>query len=166
MKTVRIPPPSDDKRWKIIDGRMRKLGYKPHGLIEVLHAVQESFGYLDRTALLWVARSLGIPPSKAYGVATFYNFFTLEPQGAHVCVVCLGTACYVKGAASIVAAIEKFTGIRAGETTPDGQLSLLTARCMGACGIAPAIVCDRNVHGRLTPGQAVEIVKECTSHAA
>ena len=91
---------------------MRKLGYEPHALIETLHAVQESFGYLDEVALGWVARSLRIPPSKVYGVSTFYNFFTLKPQGAHTCVVCLGTACYVKHATSILRAIEAYAKIK------------------------------------------------------
>ena len=84
-----------------------------------------------------VARSLRMAPSKVYGVATFYNFFTLKPQGAHTCVVCLGTACYVKGAAKVLAAIEGCAHIKAGETTADKQFSLLTARCVGACAIAP-----------------------------
>ena len=87
-----------------------------------------------------------------YGVATFYNFFTLKPQGAHTCVVCLGTACYVKGAAKILGAIEEFAKIKSGETTADKELSLLTVRCIGACGIAPAVVYDGNVSGRLNAG--------------
>jgi bidirectional [NiFe] hydrogenase diaphorase subunit len=166
MKTVKPPLPSQDKRWKIIDVRMRKLGYKPHALIEILHAVQEAFGFLDAPSLLWVAKSLQVPPSKVYGVATFYNFFTLKPQGAHICTVCLGTACYVKGAAKVLAAIEGATGIRSGGTTRDNQLSLLTARCIGACAIAPTMVCDGDVVGKLTPEQAVEKVKERLGHAS
>ncbi|MCE0483197.1 MAG: bidirectional hydrogenase complex protein HoxE [Methylacidiphilales bacterium] len=159
MKAVKPALPSQDKRWKIIDAKMRKLGYQSHALIETLHAVQESFGYLDEAALKWVAKSLRVPPSKVYGVATFYNFFTLKPQGAHTCVVCLGTACYVKGAAHIIEAIEAFAKIKQGETTPDKQLSLLTARCIGACGIAPTVVFDGAVAGRLTPDQAIEKLK-------
>lgn len=166
MKVVKPALPSPDKRWKIIDAKMRKLGYQPHALIETLHAAQESFGYLDEVALKWVAKSLRVPPSMVYGVATFYNFFTLKPQGIHTCVVCLGTACYVKGSAKILETIETFTKIKPGETTPDKQLSLLTVRCMGACGIAPAVVYDGNVVGRLTPEKAVERLKGCASHAA
>jgi len=159
MKVIKPPLPSQDKRWKIIDVKMRKLGYAPHALIETLHTVQEAFGFLDPVALKWVASSLRVPPSKVYGVATFYNFFTLKPQGAHTCVVCLGTACYVKGAARILEAIEKFASIKSGETTPDKQLSLLTARCIGACGIAPTVVYDGAPAGRLTPEQAVDKLK-------
>ncbi|HEX4086935.1 MAG TPA: bidirectional hydrogenase complex protein HoxE [Chthoniobacteraceae bacterium] len=159
MKIAKPSPPSDDKRWKIIDVKMRKLGYEPHALIEALHAVQDSFGFLDPKALKWVAKSLRVPPSRVYGVATFYNFFTLKPQGAHTCVVCLGTACYVKGAAAILEGIEQFAGIKPGETTPDKQISLLTARCIGACGIAPVVVYDGAPAGRLGADAAVERLK-------
>jgi len=159
MKIEKPPLPSDDKRWKIIDVKMRKLGYAPHALIETLHAVQDSFGYLDPSALKWVAKSLRVPPSRVYGVATFYNFFTLKPQGAHTCVVCLGTACYVKGSSLILESIEKATGIKPGETTLDKHISLLTARCIGACGIAPVVVYDGAPAGRLTPEAALEHLK-------
>ena len=149
MKAIKPPLPSQDKRWKIIDAKMRKLGYRASALIEALHAAQDAFGYLDETALKWIAQSLRVPPSRVYGVATFYNFFTLNPQGEHRCVVCLGTACYVKGAGDVLRAIEQFARIRQGQTTRDGQLSLLTARCIGACAIAPAVVYDGNILGHL-----------------
>ena len=163
MKVTKPPLPSADKRWKIIDVKMKKLGYEPHALIETLHAVQEAFGFLDPVALKWVAKSLRIPPSRVYGVATFYNFFTLKPGGEHTCVVCMGTACYVKGAAQIIDAIKELKGIKPGETTPDKKLSLLTARCIGACGIAPVIVLDGAPAGRLVPQQAVEKVNALCS---
>ena len=159
MKVIKPPLPSADKRWKIIDAKMRRLGYSGHALIETLHGVQESFGYLDKDALSFVARSLRVPPSRVYGVATFYNFFSLKPQGAHSCVVCLGTACYVKGAHKVLAGIEKYAGIRSGQTTPDQQLSLLTARCIGACAIGPAVVYDGVVAGHQTAESAVEKMK-------
>ena len=159
MKVTKPPLPSADKRWKIIDAKMRRLGYAGHALIETLHGVQESFGYLDKDALSFVARSLRVPPSRVYGVATFYNFFSLKPQGAHSCVVCLGTACYVKGAHKVLAGIEKYAGIRSGQTTPDQRLSLLTARCIGACAIGPAVVYDGVVAGHQTAESAVEKMK-------
>ena len=159
MKVARPPLPSQDKRWKIIDAKMRKLGYQPHALIETLHAVQQAFGYLDEVALLWVAKSLRVPPSKVYGVSTFYNFFTLKPQGAHTCVVCLGTACYVKGSGLILAAIEREAGIKAGETTPDKQLSLITARCIGSCSIGPAVIYDGVVTPRQDPESVLGLLK-------
>ena len=166
MKLVKPSLPSQDKRWKIVDAKMRRLGYAGHALIETLHTVQESFGYLDRDALTFVARALRVPPSRVYGVATFYNFFSLKPQGAHTCVVCLGTACYVKGAAEVLAAIEKYGDIKSGETSQDKQLSLLTARCIGACAIGPAVVYDGIVAGHRTPENAVEKLKGVIGHAA
>src|SRR5262245_14475929 len=92
-----VAPPSDDRRWRVVDATMRRHGYAPSALIEALHAIQQSFGYLDDPSLAYVARSLRVPPSKVYGVATFYHFFSLKPQGEHTCVVCTGTACYIKG---------------------------------------------------------------------
>jgi bidirectional [NiFe] hydrogenase diaphorase subunit len=159
MKLIKPALPSEDKRWKIVDAKMRRLGYKGHALIETLHTVQESFGYLDEVALTFVARALHVPPSKVYGVATFYNFFSLKPQGAHTCVVCLGTACYVKGADKVLTAIEKYCGIKSGETTSDNQLSLLTARCIGACAIGPAVIYDGSVSGNQTLELAVDKLK-------
>jgi bidirectional [NiFe] hydrogenase diaphorase subunit len=166
MKVIKPPLPSSDKRWKIVDAKMRRLGYKGHALIETLHSVQESFGYLDTDGLTFVAKALRMPPSKVYGVATFYNFFSLKPQGAHTCVVCLGTACYVKGADHVMAAIGKYSGIKSGETTSDKQLSLLTARCIGACAIGPAVIYDGSVSGHQTPETAIEKLKGILAHAA
>ena len=150
---------SGDKRFKILEAHMKKYQFKHDALIEVLHKAQELFGFLDDDLLLFVAYKLKLPASRVYGVATFYHFFTLKPQGKHTCVVCLGTACYVKGSAKVLAAIEEKTKIKAGETTPDNQLSLLTARCIGACGIAPAVVYDGTVTARQTPETALEQVK-------
>jgi len=166
MKIAKPPLPSADKRWKIVDAKMRRLGYSPHALIETLHTVQESFGYLDEEALSFLAGALHVPPSKVYGVATFYNFFSLKPQGAHTCVVCLGTACYVKGADKVLAAVEKFSGIKSGETTLDRQLSLLTARCIGACAIGPAVIYDGVVAGHQTAEGTVTKLKGVLGHAS
>jgi bidirectional [NiFe] hydrogenase diaphorase subunit len=146
-------PPSDDKRWKIVQGTMRRHGHTPNALIEVLHTVQESFGYLTDEALKFVAESLKVPYSKVYGVATFYHFFTLKPPGEHTCVVCTGTACYIKGAATLLKGMDEVAGIKPGETTKDGKLSLLTARCLGSCGLAPAVVFDGQVEGKITAEQ-------------
>ncbi len=114
----------------------------------------------------WIGQSLRVPPSRVYGVATFYNFFTLHPQGKHKCVVCTGTTCHVKGIVGILRAIEEYAKIRQGQTSPDGQLSLLTARCIGACTMAPAVVYDEDIVGYLDPEQAVDRLKGTLSHAA
>jgi bidirectional [NiFe] hydrogenase diaphorase subunit len=145
---------------------MKRHQYSSDALIEVLHQAQELFGYLEEDLLLYIAHSLKLPPSKVYGVATFYHFFSLKKQGAHTCVVCMGTACYVKGAANLLAKLEQKHEIKAGETTPDGQLSLVTARCLGACGIAPAVVVDANVEGYQTPESVIDQVEECLHHGS
>ncbi|PIG92313.1 bidirectional hydrogenase complex protein HoxE [Gloeocapsopsis sp. IPPAS B-1203] len=151
--------PSGNTRFKVLDITIKRYQYQQDALIEVLHKAQELFGYLD-DLLLYVARSLKLPPSRVYGVATFYHLFSLAPQGVHTCTVCTGTACYVKGAAQILATVEKYTNIRAGETTSDKQLSLLTARCLGACGIAPTVVFDGTVCGHQTPESVCDRLKE------
>jgi bidirectional [NiFe] hydrogenase diaphorase subunit len=143
--------PSDDKRWKIVAGTMRRHGYSRNALIETLHTVQKSFGYLDNQSLRFVAHSLRVPLSKAFGVATFYHFFSLKPPGEHACIVCLGTACYIKGAAQLLEELEKLLGIKPGETTPDGRASALTARCVGSCSLAPVALFDGEVAGKLSP---------------
>ena len=140
--------PSDDKRWRIVETRMRRLGNRPDGLIEALHSVQETFGYLDDDALRYISASLRVPPSKVFGVATFYHHFTMKPQGEHACVICTGTACYINGAGEILKTVESRLGIKPGQTTSDGELSLLTARCLGACSLAPAAIVDGEVQGR------------------
>ena len=150
---------SGDKRFKILESHMKRHQLKADALIEVLHKAQELFGYLDDDLLLFVAYSLRLPPSRVYGVATFYHLFTLKPQGKHTCVICLGTACYVKGANRILAAVQESSGIKAGETTPDHQVSILTARCIGACGIAPAVVYDGKVSGRQSAEAALAQLK-------
>ncbi len=151
--------PSGDKRFKLLDVTMKRHQYQPDALIEVLHKAQELFGYLEQDLLLYIARSLKLPPSRVYGVATFYHLFSLKPQGVHTCVVCMGTACYVRGAAEILAALEQEVQIQPGETTADGQLSLGTARCLGSCGVAPAAVFDGKVAGGQTAESALARVK-------
>ena len=167
-----LPPPSSkaaarvarqlgtDKRFKILEAHIKKFQHRQDALIEVLHKAQELFGYLDDDVLRFVAWQLKLPPSRVYGVATFYHFFTLKPQGEHTCVVCLGTACYVKGANKILAALEERTHIKPGATTPDNKLSLLTARCIGACGIAPAVVYDGKVAPKQPPADALAHVSQ------
>jgi bidirectional [NiFe] hydrogenase diaphorase subunit len=153
-------PPSDDKRWKIIAATMRKLGNERRALIETLHSLQQTFGYLDKPALIYVAASLRIPLSKVYGAATFYNHFTLKPQGKHACVVCTGTACHIKGGPELLKSVAATEGVKPGETTPDGQVSILTARCFGMCGLAPVVVMDGNVLGYVTPEMLHQKLRE------
>lgn len=138
----------EDRRLRMVDRTMRMYGHEPHALIETLHTIQESYGFIDTDLMRYVSERLGVPLSKVYGVATFYHFFTLKPQGEHTCVVCTGTACYITGAKNIIDEIGKQYDIYPGETTKDNKLSLLTARCLGACGLAPAVVFDGVVAGK------------------
>lgn len=148
-----LDPPSDDKRWRIVQATMRRNGFARHSLIETLHSVQESFGYLDEASLRYVAYSLRVPLSSVYGVSTFYHLFSLKPAGKHTCVLCTGTACYIKGIPGLLDKMKVDHGIEPGETTEDGQLSLLTARCVGSCGLAPVGVFDGEVVGKLSPDE-------------
>jgi bidirectional [NiFe] hydrogenase diaphorase subunit len=159
-------PPSDDKRWKIIVATMRKLGNQHNALIEALHSLQQVFGFLDKDGLRFVAGTLHLPLSKVYGAATFYSHFMMKPNGAHVCVVCTGTACYIKGAMQLLKSIETEEGVRPGETSLDGQLSLLTARCFGTCGLAPVAVIDGEVVTRVTADQLNTRLGEFSVHAS
>jgi bidirectional [NiFe] hydrogenase diaphorase subunit len=158
--------PSQDKRWKIIDATMRRVGQNPRGLIETLHTVQEAFGYLDDTALRYVSVSLRVPLSRAFGVATFYHFFSLKPAGKHTCVICTGTACYIKGAPQLVDTVKRELGIAPGETTEDRKISVLSARCLGSCGLAPAVVYDNEVAGKVGPEQLREQMQRWEAHDA
>lgn len=152
--------PSGDPRFKLIDRTLKRFSYQQDALIEVLHTAQEAFGFLEDDLLVYVAHQLKLPLSWVYGVATFYHFFSLKPQGEHTCIVCMGTACYVKRAAEIVAALQAEYGVEAGSTTPDGKLSVTAARCLGSCGLAPVLVMDGEVVARQTPEEALERVRK------
>jgi bidirectional [NiFe] hydrogenase diaphorase subunit len=147
---------AEDSRLRLVDQTMKRLQYQPDALIEVLHTAQETYGYLSRELLAHVAAGLKLPESQVFGVATFYHFFTLRPRGEHSCIVCTGTACYVKGAGEIVKSLETQCGVRAGQTTADGKLFLGTARCLGNCSLAPMLTLDDRVYGPETPAEAVE----------
>jgi bidirectional [NiFe] hydrogenase diaphorase subunit len=161
-RTIVPPHPTSDKRYKMLDATIKRHQAQPDSLLEVLHNAQELFGYLEDSLLNYVGRSLRVPLSRVYGVATFYNFFSLKPKGEHTCVVCMGTACYVKGAGEVVTSIEKEFGIKVGETTSDNRISLMTARCVGSCGLAPAVVFDGAVEGHVSSKSALERLRGWT----
>ena len=122
-------------------------------LMPTLQKAQEIYGYLPREVQIMVAEGLGVPLEEVYGVATFYAQFTLTPKGQYRISVCLGTACYVKGSGKVLDEISKQLGIQAGQCTPDGKFSLDACRCIGACGLAPVMMINNDVYGRLTPEQ-------------
>ena len=142
------PHPSGDDRFIVIDKHLKRTRYSQDQLIETLHIAQDVFGYLDEGILIYVARALLLPPSRVFGVATFYHLFTFDPPGDHTCTVCTGTACFVKGADDIVRVVGEAFDVAAGTTTEDGALTLKTARCLGSCGLAPVVLLDGEVTGR------------------
>ena len=140
---------------QILDGHGRDRAR----LVPILQAVQEEYRYLPEEVMTLVATSLGIPPARVYGVATFYSHFALEPKGKYVIRVCDGTACHVKGSQELVDALKAGLGLAGGrKTTPDMLFTLETVSCLGACGLAPAMVVNEDVHGQVDPAAACAIV--------
>ncbi|CAN5341716.1 bidirectional hydrogenase complex protein HoxE [soil metagenome] len=148
-------PPSADKRWRAVAATMQRYGHSRNCLIETLHTAQEAFGCLNDQVLKSVANALHLPLSKVYGVATFYHFFTLVPPSAHQCVICMGTACYVKGARAHRSAIERLS--QSGDTAGP---RIEVVRCIGTCGLAPLALVDDEVFGHLDRPEMVEQLKK------
>lgn len=132
----------------------------PGELINILHAAQEIFGYLPREVQEIIAAYLHIPVSRVYGVVTFYSFFTMTPKGKYPISVCLGTACYVRGAENVLEEFQRQLDIKVGETTGDGLFSLDCLRCVGACGLAPVVTIGGKVYGRMTPEKVRDVLSE------
>jgi bidirectional [NiFe] hydrogenase diaphorase subunit len=143
--------PSGDPRFGALDDVLQHYDYEPTALIQVLHAAQQLFGYLSADVTRYIASGLKLPLAHVYGVITFYHLFTIVPRGKHQILVCRGTACHVRGGQLILERLKQQLGIQEGETTKDGLLSLHSARCIGACALAPAISVDEDVYGKLTP---------------
>ena len=149
-----------DPRTKLIMAKMKKENFRPDSLIEILHAAQNAYGYLPMNVLAFITKNLKVPPSRVYSTVTFYHFFSLKSKGEHTCLVCTGTACYVKGAQGIIEAIEQKFHLKPGEVTADNKLGLQVARCIGACGLAPAIVVDDEVIAKVS---ALDIQEKITA---
>ncbi|MCX7940595.1 MAG: NAD(P)H-dependent oxidoreductase subunit E [Endomicrobia bacterium] len=129
-------------------------------LITILHKVQDIFGYLEQTAIEEIAKTIQIPTSHIWGVATFYHYFKLRKPGKYIISVCLGTACYIKGADEILTKLKDELKTNIGGVSPDGLFSLEEARCLGACSLAPVVMIDGKVYGNLTPQSVVQLIKE------
>ena len=138
-----------EEKFAELDAFIEKLGGTEENLIEILHKAQGLFGYLPQEVQLYVSRALRISAAKVNGVVTFYSYFTEEPKGQHVLSVCMGTACFVRGASDILTALEKKLKVKSGETTKDGKFTIDALRCVGACGLAPVVIADGKVHGRV-----------------
>jgi NADH:ubiquinone oxidoreductase subunit E len=133
--------------------------YHPESyLIAILHKAQNLYGYLDKDVMTEVAASMNIPTAHIWGVATFYHYFNLQPRGKYVVSICLGTACYVKGAGEILDTLKEELKIDIGQTTDDKLFTLQEARCLGACGLAPVIMINDKIYGELTPKKTSDII--------
>jgi NADH-quinone oxidoreductase subunit E/NADP-reducing hydrogenase subunit HndA len=129
-------------------------------LINVLHKCQEHFGYLPAEVQEVVSNELSVPVAKIYGVVTFYSFFTMTPKGKHPISICMGTACYVRGAEKVLEEFKKELRLQVGQTTSDGKFSLSSLRCVGACGLAPVVMVGEKTYGRVAPDDVRNIIKE------
>jgi NADH-quinone oxidoreductase subunit E/NADP-reducing hydrogenase subunit HndA len=138
----------------------RSFNNEPGELINVLHKAQSIFGYLPAEVQEIVARELGISVAKVYGVVTFYSFFSMIPKGQHPISICMGTACYVRGAEKVLDEFKRKLKVNVGETTPDGKFSLNCLRCVGACGLAPVVMVGEKTYGRVSPDGVQEILQE------
>lgn len=146
-----------DDKLKDITNKYKKVD---GGIIGALHEVQNTYGYIPEFAQKYLSKELNVPMSKIYGIITFYSRFTLKPKGKHHIQVCLGTACYVKGADKVLERFKQKLNIDDGKTTEDGMFSLESVRCIGACGLAPAIVIDNEVYGKVDEKKVDELIEK------
>ena len=146
--------------WIETDRIMEKWKQIPGSLITVLRECQTVVGYLPGTLLEYISKGLKPPISQVFGVATFYSFFSLKPKGRHTIRVCTGTACYVKGSKEAMLTIKKKYGLEEGDTTDDRRFSLECVRCLGACGLAPVMIVDKNIHGEMTSQKVLDVLEE------
>ena len=152
--------PTEDELMPRLDDVLKDYQDKPGALIPVLQIAQKLFGYLPEEALKRISLALKKPYSEVAGVVGFYSFFSTVPRGKHLVRVCLGTACYVRGGKAVLDALKNSLDIDVGETTPDRQFSLDVGRCFGACGLAPVIMIDNDVHQRVRPSKLAGILAQ------
>jgi len=149
-------------RWlelDVVDRILQSRGRDQASLIPILQAVQGELGYLPEEAILAIARHLRLPPSRVFGVITFYAQFRLTPRGRHTVRVCRGTACHVRGGAAVAKAVQSITGVQPGQTSADMRFTYETVACIGACALAPTVVADENTYGEMTPEKAKELLE-------
>lgn len=152
---LNLPKEKFDELEKFIESLETTKG----SLIEILHKAQNIFGYLPRDVQLFVSRKLGIPGAEVFGVVSFYSYFTTKPSGKHTISACMGTACFVKGANKIIERLKEKLGIDSNEVTADGVFDLKDVRCIGACGLAPVLMVDDKVYGKLTEEELDKILE-------
>jgi NADH-quinone oxidoreductase subunit E/NADP-reducing hydrogenase subunit HndA len=158
MSSIKIELRKEDVEF--IKETCSKFNNDPQELINVLHGCQEHFGYLPAEVQEVISEHLNVPVAKIYGVVTFYSFFTMTPKGKHPISICMGTACYVRGAEKVLDEFKKELGIKVGESTKDNKFSLSSLRCVGACGLAPVVLVGDKTYGRVAPDDVKGILKE------
>ena len=151
---------NETKLYTELENFIENIEDKDGCLIEVLHKAQNTFGYLSKDVQKFIAKKLNIPICKVNGVVTFYSYFTEEPTGKYVINICMGTACFVRGAADILSEFERKLNIKVGETTEDGTFSLQVLRCVGACGLAPVVTVNEKIYGHFTKDMVDKVLKE------
>ncbi|HNY06682.1 MAG TPA: NAD(P)H-dependent oxidoreductase subunit E [Bacteroidales bacterium] len=156
MANIKIP----ESKLAEIKAICKEFNNEKGELINILHKVQTSFGYLPAEVQEVISREINVPLATVYGVVTFYSFFTMIPKGEHPISICLGTACYVRGAEKVLDEFKKQLNLQVGDTTPDGKFSLSCLRCVGACGLAPVVMIGEKVYGRVAPDGVKDIIAE------
>jgi NADH-quinone oxidoreductase subunit E len=149
-----------------IEGIIRKHGAQRTALIAMLQDVQHEYSYLPQDVLSHLSRTVGVPLSRAYSLATFYRAFSLKPRGRHPIAVCLGTACHVKAAVKILEKFERILHIKAGQTTPDLNFGVEQVRCLGCCGLAPVVTVGQDLYGKVSLTKVDQIVKQYRKEGA
>lgn len=162
MNQTRHPvhPDISEEMWGKIDKIIANGKGKPGSVIAVLRESQEVVGYLPTELISHISQGLVLPTSQVFGVVTFYSFFSLTPKGRHTVKVCTGTACYVKGIKEALGRISNTYGIREGETSEDRKFSLEGVRCLGACGLAPVMIVDKDIYGEVTSDKVINILEK------
>lgn len=150
----------NEEKFSELEEFINSLSNKKGAVIEVLHKAQHIFGYLPEEVQIFVAEKLNIPASQVFGVVSFYSYFTTEPRGEYVVNICMGTACFVRGSANVLAEFEKKLNIKSGQTTSDGKFTIGSLRCVGACGLAPVVMVNDKVFGNVKPEDVDKILAE------
>ena len=160
VKQCKCQKETDQEKYDRIAQMIGEYKDKEGSLIQILHMAQGIYGYLPLELQQFIADKLGKPLSEIYGVATFYSFFSIKPRGENTIRVCLGTACYVRGGKKIVDRLKEILGIEIGETTQDGKFTLEVMRCIGACGLAPAMTINEKVYKQVNPDKLQSIIEK------
>lgn len=150
----------EQKNYELLQQVILNYDREGHNLIQVLHMAQAIFGYLPEPVLRHIGTEMNLPMATVHGVVSFYSYFNTQPKGRHTIQVCLGTACYVRGGKNVLDTLKEVLGIDVGQTTSDRRFSLEVKRCIGSCGLAPAILIDQTIHKRVNPNKLQDILRK------